>query len=229
MSNYNNTNENTLVRPITGRLMYILAIAAFFFTFFNLRCGTARMARISGVTMATGGQAKLMPDLSEWIDEDYAKDSTSKPGENIQRQIFGKRETIRVPVNYWALIAMVSIIVAFMVSLSHTIKGYWVQMGCAGAGILSLLGMIFTKHQYALKLMNLDIPALKREGNLFAQQVVLTLSPSWALWVAMGTLAVALYIAMMVQRRLKIELENLAALEHFNPGHEDRADDLPRD
>lgn len=227
MSNFNETNGNNLVRPLTGRLMYILAIAVFFFTFFNLRCGTARMARISGVTMATGGEAKLMPDLSEWIDEDFAKDSSTATNENLQKQFFGKKDTIRVPVNFWALTAMVAIIVAFMVSLSHTVKGYWVQMGSAGVAILSLLGMIFTRHLYALKLMNLDIPLLKREGNLFGQQVVLTLSPSWALWLALGTLAAALYIAMMMQRRLKIELENQAALEHFNPGNEDLLDDLP--
>lgn len=204
--------------------MYILAIAAFFFTFFNLRCGTARMAKISGVTMATGGNAKLMPDMSKWIDEDAVKDSASNI--DLQSQFFGNKKSISVPVNYWALAAIVAIIMAFMASLSHSITGYWVQMGCAGMAILSLLGMVFTRHQYALKLMKLDIPILRKESNLFSQQVVLTLGPAWALWVTMATLVAALFIAMVSQRRLNIDLENEAALEHFNPGYDEPADKI---
>lgn len=205
-------------RPVAGRLLYVLAVAAFFLTFFNLRCGTARMAKISGVNMAVGGKVNMMPDLEQWMDDETRQDSVSAT--DFQRNFFGKKSAINVPVNYWALAALALVILAFMASLLHTIKGYWVQMGLAGAAILSLLGMIFTRHLYALKIMNLDLPAFKRESNLFNQQVILTLGLSWALWLTVIALVLALFIAMATQRRLKIELENEAALEHFNPGEE---------
>lgn len=227
MNNENESFSNRLGRSrMASPVLYLLAITGFFFTFFNLRCGTAELARVSGMAMATGGKCEIKSNfLSEWTDPDTKEDSTRI--NDIQKGFFGKRDSSsRLPVNYWALGALVAAILALLMSLFHTLKGYMIQLGLAASSILLLLLMLFTRQQYALRIMKLDTVMARNRGGIFGE-TVLNLQMAWAYWFSLFTLIFALLAGMLRQRMLKLEMENAATLELFNPGNEDENSQSP--
>jgi hypothetical protein len=220
----NNTPENLNTRIARSRLaapsFYLLAFMGFFFTFFNLRCGTAKLAEVSGVQMAVGGACKINTDFfSQWTEPENAEDSARV--KDMRKGLFGnKNSKERLPVNYWALAAIAAALLALVGSIFHSAKMYLIQLGFTGAGILSLLMMIFTRNSYAIRMMNMDTALKKSQEGLMGLQVI-NLQIAFAFWVSLGALMVAFLFIIMRQKWLKAEMEQQSVLEMFDPGNEE--------
>jgi hypothetical protein len=214
-------HEQVAGSRILSPALYLLAIAGFFFTFFNLRCGEAQFAKLSGVAMATAGKCDIKPDFLQPSNEKDKKEDT--PVDRLMNDMLFKKSATntRLPINYWALAALVSGIIALFLSFFQSAKGYLIRLAVGGTAILALLIMLFTRQQYALKIMKLDTVLRNSPGALFGDQMFITLKIAWAYWLSLFSFTTAFFAVMVRQKKLMAERENEEVLLLFNPGNEE--------
>jgi hypothetical protein len=223
----NTIHERVAGSRILSPALYVLAIAGFFFTFFNLRCGEAQFAKLSGIAMATAGKCEIKPDFLQPNNEKDKKSDT--PMDRLVNDMLFKKNTTdtRLPINYWALAALVSGVIALFLSFFQSAKGYLIRLTVGGTAVLALLIMLFTRQQYALKIMKLDTVLRNSPGPLFGDQVFITLKMAWAYWLSLFSFTTAFFTVMVRQKRLMMEQENEEALLQFDPGNDEAGDEVP--
>ena len=192
---------------------YILAITCFFFTFFNLRCGEAKLASMTGIDVVTGGEVNTSSSsFSDWMKP--PPETGPDKRESIWAEV-AKKDNL--PVNYWLLAALVTGVAALAFSFYRAAHLKWVQLGLGAAAIVLMIVTLFTLNLYLLRILRLDGALKRRPQGLWNTEFV-RLQPSWAFWCSLGAFVLALLMMVFRHQRLKIDREDDQVNELFEPG-----------